>query len=115
MTRSEAERRVIEVMRATIRRLNAEKAWTIKDNLDAGYRELVAAILDALPADDGWRPIDWNELPRGQVLLYWPEVDKGGRNHHAPMMRVDYAGSTPYRRPTHWRSLPSPPDDGVRG
>ena len=71
------------------------------DALHAALRELEAG---------GWRPIDWNAPPKGEALLYFPEVDKGGRNHLHQMWRVGYAGATP-RRPTHWQpvSRPSPP------
>jgi hypothetical protein len=56
-----------------------------------------------------WRPIDEN-TPRGELLLYWPAyTDRNGRNFLSPMMRVDYNGHTPHRKPTHWMPLPEPP------
>lgn len=55
----------------------------------------------------GWQPIE--TAPKRMVLLYFPELDKGGRNHLGSMMRVDYAASFPFRPATHWMPLPEPP------
>lgn len=59
-----------------------------------------------------WMPIE--TAPKGLVLLYWPAT-KPARGHPGntlePMMRVDRAGATPNRPPTHWMPLPSPPTD----
>lgn len=59
-----------------------------------------------------WQTIE--TVPRGLVILYWPE-SKPSRGYPGntldPMIRVDYAGSTPNRQPTHWMPLPDPPTD----
>lgn len=61
-------------------------------------------------ADPEWKPIE--SAPKGvKVLLYWPE-HISGKYHQmrlVPMMRVDFAWSTPHRLPTHWMPLPAPP------
>ena len=53
-----------------------------------------------------WLPIE--TAPQGLLLIYWPAVR--GRNAMPSMIRVDYAGSTPNRPPTHWMPLPLPPE-----
>ena len=52
-----------------------------------------------------WLPIE--SAPKGEILIYWPAV--GGRNSKVPMIRVGYAESTPFRKPSHWMPLPPPP------
>lgn len=54
----------------------------------------------------GWRPIE--TAPKGEVLLYFPEVGRGTRNHHLAMYRIGNAKGYPYRRPSHWAPLEPP-------
>lgn len=55
-----------------------------------------------------WQPIE--TCPKGNVLLYFPE--KRTRPHDsplAPMIVVGHPSSYPFRKPTHWMTLPNPP------
>ncbi len=58
-----------------------------------------------------WLPIE--SAPTNKlVILYWPASGeaRGHRGHVLPeMIRVDYAGMTPNRLPTHWMPLPESP------
>lgn len=58
---------------------------------------------------------DWLDIESApkdrKVLLYWPHKVTGAHKQAelAAMIQVDYAGSSPHRRPTHWMPLPEPP------
>ena len=57
-----------------------------------------------------WQPIDTAPTDR-EVILYWPATGSK-RPHgfkHVPMMRIDWASSTPNRRASHWMEKPEPP------
>lgn len=58
-------------------------------------------------SDAEWLPIA--SAPKGLLLIYWPATV--GRNAMPSMIRVDYAGSTPNRLPTHWMPLPPAPNE----
>jgi len=81
-------------------------------NLAAEIAKHESAALDRYRAAgveaERWRPIDWNAPPKEAVLLFYPETDRGGRNHLLNYWRVGYAGDTP-RRPTHYKPLGLPP------
>lgn len=68
----------------------------------------LAIITDALhaavAAGEAWHPIE--TAPKAMVLLYYPATT--GRNASGEMYRVDFPGSTPFRKPTHWRPLKRP-------
>ena len=99
--------KVIEEMRALSR-------------TDAGASEFGARRMkewaDRLAALDGWRPIA--DIPEkgipAPVILYWPATGRA-RGHNSntlsEMIRVDFVGSTPSRKPTHWMPLPTPPKE----
>lgn len=57
-----------------------------------------------------WQPIE--TAPRGvQLIIYWPPVPpkRPGGSWLSEMIKVDLAGGTPFRRPTHWMPLPPVP------
>lgn len=56
-----------------------------------------------------WQPIE--TAPKGNVLLYFPEVVTGAykQSKLAARMIVDRADAFPNRMPTHWAPLPEPP------
>lgn len=58
----------------------------------------------------GWKPIESVPLGENVILYYPPKVTGSYRQTMLPeMYRVDFAGSTPHRHPTHWMPLPEPP------
>lgn len=69
--------------------------------------DLISLVRTALSRAREWQPIDWNNKPKGGVLIYWPATT--GRNALPPMMKVDHIGMTPNRLPSHWQPLPPAP------
>ena len=106
-----AVRRLVSQMEGRKLYLEAEhQAASIhiyKNDLD-GMRAVLAR-LEGLAAPGEWLPIE--TAPRGMALLYFPERDKGGRNHLLSMMRIDYPAIFPHRPATHWMPLPAAPGD----
>jgi hypothetical protein len=76
---------------------------------DQGRKHATDTLRQAAAAlrESEWRPIE--SAPKGELLIYWPAVE--GRNAKIPMIRVDHANSTPFRKPSHWMPLPPPPEE----
>lgn len=57
-----------------------------------------------------WQPIE--TAPKGEVLLYYPEVWQERHGHlrkiHTPMYRVEHAPGGAFRKATHWAKLDAP-------
>jgi hypothetical protein len=85
---------------------------------DLARTEAVArALLARGQAVAGWQPIE-TAPKHTMVILYHPKEieNRHGvkRQTHSEWIRIGYLGETPNRPPTHWMSLPKPPQEDGR-